>query len=88
MRLLGLRRAGLALFPCHRNVAPVDGHSRHHAAVGSGRDVARQLAPPLHLTRQNRLVQELEQDAIDESWLEKVEEEDNIFPDIDYRIFG
>jgi 1,4-alpha-glucan branching enzyme len=41
-----------------------------------------------HIVRFNRLCDEISQDKIDESWLAEVEQRDNVFPDIDYRIYA
>ncbi len=40
-----------------------------------------------HLSRFNRLFDDLENDRLDPSWLEAVEWRDNIFPHLDYRVF-
>jgi 1,4-alpha-glucan branching enzyme len=41
-----------------------------------------------HLIRFNRLYEEIVAGHPDESWLESIETQDNIFPDIDYRIYA
>ncbi|MBO9540392.1 DUF1957 domain-containing protein [bacterium] len=40
-----------------------------------------------HLKRFNKLYDEIKADAIDEDWLQKCEYLDNIFPEIDYRVY-
>ena len=42
----------------------------------------------VHLARFNRLHSEIEGNRIDETWLGDLEWRDNIFPEIDYRIYG
>ncbi|KOA20181.1 1,4-alpha-glucan branching enzyme [Clostridium homopropionicum DSM 5847] len=41
----------------------------------------------LHLERFNRLYDMITKDSIDESYLEKIEQIDNIFSDLDYRVY-
>jgi 1,4-alpha-glucan branching enzyme len=41
-----------------------------------------------HLTRFHRLARELETDTIDSDWLTDLESRDNIFPDIDYKVYA
>ena len=41
-----------------------------------------------HLVRFNRLYDEIVAGHPDESWLTAIESQDNIFPDIDYRIYA
>jgi len=41
-----------------------------------------------HMERLNRLEQDIERGEIDVAWLSRVERQDNIFPKIDYRVFG
>jgi 1,4-alpha-glucan branching enzyme len=40
-----------------------------------------------HITRFHKLADDIEQGKIDIDWLEKVEYMDNIFPDLDYRVY-
>ncbi len=40
-----------------------------------------------HLLRFNRLYEQVQANAIDEGWLTRTEQRDNIFPDVDYRIY-
>lgn len=40
-----------------------------------------------HLTRFNKLYDDIKIGKIDSGWLEKVEEIDNIFPEINYRVY-
>ncbi len=40
-----------------------------------------------HISRLERLAQDVESDSIDQVWLSKLETQDNIFPGIDYRFF-
>ena len=40
-----------------------------------------------HLMRFNKLYEEIHQRKVDSGWLEKVEEIDNIFPNINYRVY-
>ena len=40
-----------------------------------------------HLMRFNRLFEDLNEGQIDSGWLEKVEVIDNIFPNINYRVY-
>ncbi len=40
-----------------------------------------------HLSRFNRLFQDLEADRLDPSWLEEMEARDNVFPRLDYRVY-
>jgi 1,4-alpha-glucan branching enzyme len=40
-----------------------------------------------HILRFTRLYEEVRRGSIDEPWLRSIEEKDNIFPDIDYRIY-
>ncbi|MNY25756.1 hypothetical protein D3C86_1595610 [compost metagenome] len=40
-----------------------------------------------HLKRFNKLYEEIKTDTIDEDWLQKCEYLDNIFPEIDYRVY-
>jgi 1,4-alpha-glucan branching enzyme len=40
-----------------------------------------------HLSRFNRLFQDLEADHLDPDWLMEVESRDNIFPRLDYRVY-
>jgi 1,4-alpha-glucan branching enzyme len=39
-----------------------------------------------HLLRFNRLYEDVKSNSVDEDWLSSVEQNDNIFPDIDYRV--
>ncbi len=39
-----------------------------------------------HLLRFTRLYEEIKSDSVDESWLAGIESQDNLFPDIDYRV--
>ena len=39
-----------------------------------------------HIARFNRLYEEINSGFIDENWLSTIEQKDNIFPDIDYRV--
>jgi 1,4-alpha-glucan branching enzyme len=41
-----------------------------------------------HLIRINRLEKQIETKAIDEEWLSAVEQQDNIFPEINYHLFA
>jgi 1,4-alpha-glucan branching enzyme len=41
-----------------------------------------------HLIRINRLEKQIETNAIDEEWLSAVEQQDNIFPEINYHLFA
>jgi 1,4-alpha-glucan branching enzyme len=41
-----------------------------------------------HVLRFNRLYEELGARSLDEAWLREVESRDNIFPDIDYRVYA
>jgi 1,4-alpha-glucan branching enzyme len=41
-----------------------------------------------HLARCHRLIREIESDSIDSEWLADLESRDNIFPDMDYRIYA
>ena len=41
-----------------------------------------------HLARCHRLIREIESDTIDSEWLADLESRDNIFPDMDYRIYA
>jgi 1,4-alpha-glucan branching enzyme len=47
--------------------------------------VARTLT---HLERFNRLCDEIDQDEVNEAYLKDVEEKDNLFPEIDYRVYA
>ena len=40
-----------------------------------------------HLLRLNKIYEDVKSEKIDSGWLEKVEEIDNIFPNIDYRVY-
>jgi 1,4-alpha-glucan branching enzyme len=40
-----------------------------------------------HLLRLNKIYEDVKSEKIDSGWLQKVEEIDNIFPNIDYRIY-
>jgi 1,4-alpha-glucan branching enzyme len=40
-----------------------------------------------HLLRLNKIYEDVKSEKIDAGWLEKVEEIDNIFPNIDYRVY-
>lgn len=40
-----------------------------------------------HVFRFNRLFNDIKNDCIDENWLKEVENRDNIFPEMDYRIY-
>jgi 1,4-alpha-glucan branching enzyme len=40
-----------------------------------------------HVFRFNRLFNDIKNDCIDENWLKEVEKRDNIFPEMDYRIY-
>ena len=40
-----------------------------------------------HLMRFNKLYEDIKIGKIDSGWLEKVEQMDNIFPDINYRVY-
>lgn len=40
-----------------------------------------------HMVRFTRLYRQITENNIDEGWLAKLEEKDNIFPDIDYKVF-
>ena len=40
-----------------------------------------------HLMRFNKLYEEINLGKIDSGWLEKVEQMDNIFPEINYRVY-
>ena len=42
----------------------------------------------VHLARFNRLAREIADDGVDEAWLADLEARDNIFPDIDYAVYG
>ena len=39
-----------------------------------------------HISRFSRLYSDIKSNSIDEQWLKEIEEKDNIFPDIDYRV--
>jgi 1,4-alpha-glucan branching enzyme len=41
-----------------------------------------------HIVRFNRLYEDLKQGRVDEAWLREVEARDNIFPDLDYRLYA
>jgi 1,4-alpha-glucan branching enzyme len=41
-----------------------------------------------HITRFNRLYDDITQGKINEQWLGEIEHRDNIFPDIDYRVYN
>jgi len=41
-----------------------------------------------HVLRFNRLCDEIEAGAVDEAWLAEIEARDNIFPDVDYRLYA
>jgi len=41
-----------------------------------------------HVLRFNRLYEDLKEGRMDEAWLREVEGKDNIFPDIDYRLYA
>ena len=41
-----------------------------------------------HVLRFNRLYEDLKEGRVDEGWLRDVESRDNIFPDIDYRLYA
>lgn len=41
-----------------------------------------------HMERLTRLERDIERGEIDVAWLSRVERQDNIFPKIDYRVFG
>jgi 1,4-alpha-glucan branching enzyme len=41
-----------------------------------------------HVTRFTRIYEGLLGDSIDEKWLAEVERRDNLFPEIDYRVYG
>lgn len=41
-----------------------------------------------HLSRLGRLVKEIEDGKIDEGWLSIIESQDNIFPQLDYRVYN
>jgi 1,4-alpha-glucan branching enzyme len=40
-----------------------------------------------HLLRLNKIYEDVKSEKIDAGWLQKVEEIDNIFPNIDYRVY-
>jgi 1,4-alpha-glucan branching enzyme len=40
-----------------------------------------------HLLRLNKIYEDVKSEKIDSGWLQKVEEIDNIFPNIDYRVY-
>src|SRR5256885_14297602 len=40
-----------------------------------------------HLLRFSRLYDQLKADGVDETWLSGVEARDNLFPEIDYRVY-
>lgn len=40
-----------------------------------------------HLMRFNKIYEDLQQEKVDAGWLEKVEEIDNLFPNLDYRVY-
>jgi len=40
-----------------------------------------------HLLRFTRLYDEIKGDQVDERWLGQVEARDNLFPEIDYRVY-
>jgi len=40
-----------------------------------------------HISRFSRLYHDIKENSIDERWLKDVEEKDNIFPEIDYRVY-
>jgi 1,4-alpha-glucan branching enzyme len=40
-----------------------------------------------HLMRFHKLYDEVKEGKVDSGWLEKVEEIDNIFPEINYRVY-
>ena len=41
----------------------------------------------MHLMRFNKLYEDLKDGKVDSGWLEKVEFMDNIFPQINYRVY-
>jgi len=41
-----------------------------------------------HVTRFKKLYEDLMHDTLDEAWLAEVERRDNLFPDLDYRVYG
>ena len=41
-----------------------------------------------HLSRFHRLAREIESDTIDSEWLTDLESRDNIFPDLDYKVYA
>lgn len=41
-----------------------------------------------HITRFTKLYEDIKNDTIDEGWLSDVESKDNIFPEIDYRVYA
>lgn len=41
-----------------------------------------------HLERFDKLIQSLRKGEIDQDWLEEVEERDNIFPSVDYKVYA
>jgi 1,4-alpha-glucan branching enzyme len=41
-----------------------------------------------HITRFNRLYDDITRGKINEQWLGEIEHRDNIFPDIDYRVYN
>jgi 1,4-alpha-glucan branching enzyme len=41
-----------------------------------------------HILRFNRLYEELCAGGVSEAWLTEIEAKDNIFPDLDYRIYA
>ncbi len=41
-----------------------------------------------HVTRFTRIYENLLNGALDERWLAEVEARDNLFPEVDYRIYG
>jgi 1,4-alpha-glucan branching enzyme len=41
-----------------------------------------------HLLRFTRLYEQLKAGSLDELWLGSVEERDNLFPEIDYRVYS
>ena len=40
-----------------------------------------------HLLRFTRLFEDIKADRIDEAWLSDIEYKDNLFPDIDYKVY-
>jgi 1,4-alpha-glucan branching enzyme len=41
-----------------------------------------------HVTRFQKLYDDLLGDTLDDAWLAEVERRDNLFPDIDYRLYA